>query len=244
MTSDIDDNESFKYWWETCKWFGTFKISWLSIKDIHYSKFEQIEEESTKTSVINLKDGTKISANSGKQMLKIFKEYPEKPNIFDFFDFMDRREDYIRSQRDNNPEFETYFKECCEAYQENPESVSPQRRPYYGKRGGRKPIVTDHRKRVNYYQKNYQPKHEENEQYNNSTTTTKNMNLADQFIIRTEADKQNKVNKKNKKSKQLNDKIDTKFFDQGKGIEKFQGYQEDDEPIVSAVKTEGINVAK
>jgi len=70
------------------------------------------------------------------------------------------------------------------------------------------------------------------------------MNLADQFIIRTEADKQNKVNKKNKKSKQLNDKIDTKFFDQGKGSEKFQGYQEDDEPITSAVKTEGINVAK
>jgi len=69
MTTDLDDNESFKYWWEPCKWFGSFKIEWLFIKDIHYSKFENVIEESVKTSVINLKDGDKISAKAGKEMI-------------------------------------------------------------------------------------------------------------------------------------------------------------------------------
>jgi hypothetical protein len=137
MTSDIDDDESFKYWWEPCKWFGTFQISWHFVKDIHHAKFEQIKEESVNTSVINLKDGTMISAKTGKQMLAVFKSFSNKPSIFDFFDYMDRREDYIRSQRDDNPEFERYFNECCEAYLENPDNLFPQKR-FYNKRSPRK----------------------------------------------------------------------------------------------------------
>jgi len=44
MTSNINDEETFKYWWESCKWFGTLQIEWLFIKDIHYAYFEHIIE--------------------------------------------------------------------------------------------------------------------------------------------------------------------------------------------------------
>jgi hypothetical protein len=250
MTADINDNESFKYWWEPCKWFGTFQISWHFVKDIHYAKFEQIREESFMTSVINLKDGTKISSATGKEMLAVFKSHPAKPSIFDYFDYMDRREDYIRTQRDNS-EFEKYFDECCEAYLENPESVFPQRRPYYPRRGGRKPISNGgygqkrYNNKNNYYPKSYHYKNGDsynNNSYNStnntntnkdnrSDTPTKNLSLAEQFIIRTEADKLNKSNKKNKKvlKKGQNEKINIDFLEMGKDTRKFKNYQEEGE---------------
>jgi hypothetical protein len=238
MTSDMDDRESFKYWWEPCKWFGTFKISWLFVKDIHHAKFEQIKEEASMTSVINLKDGTMISANTGKQMLTVFKDHPNKPSIFDYFDYMDRREDYIRAQRDNNSEFEKYFNECCEAYQENPDSVFPQRRPYYGRRGYRKPMTNGNHgaKRFN---NNYSNGHS---QSNNGTTYQKNyhqkseptkaVSLAEQFTIITESDKlnkKNKISKKGKRTDQKDDRVAKEFFEQGKDFPKLGGENQEDE---------------
>ncbi len=44
MVSNVNDEETFKYWWEPCKWFGTIQVKWLFIKDIHHSNFEHITE--------------------------------------------------------------------------------------------------------------------------------------------------------------------------------------------------------
>jgi hypothetical protein len=138
MTSDIRDTETFMYWWEPMKWFGSFQLKWLFIKDIHYSKFEHIKEETSgSSSFINLKDSTKLSVESGKEVLRIFKDYVATSNIFGSFAYMDRREDYIRLQRDNNSYFLTYFEECCSAYQKDPEGFSPVKKSQYNKRGGK-----------------------------------------------------------------------------------------------------------
>jgi len=47
---------------------------------------------------------------------------------------MDRREDYIRLQRENTY-FNKYFDEYCAAYKSNPETFSPAKRPSHNRRG-------------------------------------------------------------------------------------------------------------
>jgi hypothetical protein len=50
MTSDIKDDDSFMYWWEPAKWYGSFQLEWVFVKDIHHAKFEHIREEGFGTS--------------------------------------------------------------------------------------------------------------------------------------------------------------------------------------------------
>ena len=91
------------------------------------------------TSVVNLRDGTKISAESGKEILNIFKRHPVELNIFDSFEYMDRREDYIRAQRDNDPEFQQLFEQSCTSNQSMQDSFYSQRKQYYYRPNGRRP---------------------------------------------------------------------------------------------------------
>lgn len=44
MVSDFDPKNSFKYWWEGCKWFGSFEVKWIYIKDIKDKQFDHIRE--------------------------------------------------------------------------------------------------------------------------------------------------------------------------------------------------------
>lgn len=44
MTSDFEPKKSFKYWWEECKWFGSFSLEWIYVKDIREKQFEHIRE--------------------------------------------------------------------------------------------------------------------------------------------------------------------------------------------------------
>lgn len=44
MTSDFDPKDSFKYWWEECKWFGSFTLKWIYVKDVREKQFEHIRE--------------------------------------------------------------------------------------------------------------------------------------------------------------------------------------------------------
>jgi len=128
MTSDVKNEETFMFWWEPAKWFGTFQLSWIFIKDVHFSKFDQIKEDADGTSFINLKDSTVLNLESGKEVLKVFRDSVPKTSIFGSFAYMDQREDYIRLQRETNTKFLEYFNECCTAYKQNPEGFSPVRK--------------------------------------------------------------------------------------------------------------------
>jgi len=226
MSSNINDSETFRYWWEPCKWFGTFNLQWIFVKDVHHSKFENIKEENTP--VTNLKDGTKINAIAGRQILNIFKNSPNKPSIFEYFDYMDRREDYIRTQRDSDPEFERYFAECCQIYQQNPEAVFYQRRPFYNnRRGGRKSYHGN--RKPNYSYKNHQ--NFTSGGYKDDSNKNHNQNIFEQFTVKTENDKQKKVKgKKFKKNFGKDDKGINDFLESGKDISSFKTYQEYEEP--------------
>jgi len=136
MISNVNDEDSFKYWWEPFKWFGSFQLQWLFLKDIDNMYFEHIREEQSK-SIVNIKDGTKIGADSGKDILTVFKSFPSQVNIFDSFDYMDQREDYIRNQRDSDPEFNQNFEKFCTAFL-NGEDVNQFNKQYLAKQTGRK----------------------------------------------------------------------------------------------------------
>jgi hypothetical protein len=204
MTSNIINEESFKYWWEPCKWFGTFQLKWLFVKDIPHFKFEHIKENNNNTSIINSRDSTPISAESGKQIIKTFMENPSSPSIFESFEYMDRREDYIRAQRDNDTEFQQFFDSSCEAYKQDPEGFQPQRRPYHGRKTGRKPRSNFANKKYNnnnnngnsngngnhYYAKTYYYKRNTN-QNSNAVSAEANpesqqpVSLEEQFVVKT-----------------------------------------------------------
>lgn len=50
--------------------------------------------------VVDLRDGAKVTFETGMQFLRIFKEHPEAPSVFTFFEFMDNREkSYILPRR-------------------------------------------------------------------------------------------------------------------------------------------------
>jgi hypothetical protein len=135
MTSDINPNETFMYWWEPMKWFGSFQIKWLFLKDIHSSQFEHIKEDAFSTSsFINLKDSTKLTNANGKEIVRTFSDCSLRSNIFESFAYMDQREDYIRLQRESNSYFLKHFQECCLAYQKDPEGFSPQKKTQNNKK--------------------------------------------------------------------------------------------------------------
>jgi hypothetical protein len=47
MKSDIEPHNSLRYWWEENKYFGSFKIKWLFIKDVFDKKFNNLKENGT-----------------------------------------------------------------------------------------------------------------------------------------------------------------------------------------------------
>ncbi len=84
MVSDLQVDYSFRYWWEPNKYFGTFKIKIIFVKDVKDKLFESIKEESQDNNVVyKLRDSTRISVTNGKKMLNIFNTANTRPNIFE-----------------------------------------------------------------------------------------------------------------------------------------------------------------
>jgi hypothetical protein len=44
MDSDFDPADSFKFWWEGAKWFGSMKLKWIFIKEVKSEVLEHIKE--------------------------------------------------------------------------------------------------------------------------------------------------------------------------------------------------------
>lgn len=100
MKSALQVDYSYRFWWEENKYFGTFKLKFVFIKDVKDKLFEHIREESQDNNpVYKLRDSTRLSIFNGKKMLALFMSAPNRPNIFETFAYMDKREDIKRTQR-------------------------------------------------------------------------------------------------------------------------------------------------
>jgi hypothetical protein len=111
MVSLVQD-DNFQYWWEPQKWKSKFKVHWWYVKDINYSKFYHLKLDSTdgqggsksgSRTAVRVRDGTEIPWKIGKEMIQIFRDAPDKPNLFEFFNFLDIREDVLRTYRTPKP---------------------------------------------------------------------------------------------------------------------------------------------
>lgn len=111
---------SFRFWWEANKYFGTFQLSFLFVKDLKDRLFAHLKEESQENKqVFKLRDSTQICVANGKAMLTIFSKQPSRPNVFETFAYMDRREDILRSQRLGDAADTALFNEKAAQYREN-----------------------------------------------------------------------------------------------------------------------------
>ena len=98
MTSPVDFEKIFDYWWEDLKWSGLFSIKWVYIRDVSHSELSTVAFN--KTNITLLKDGERVPFEAGKQVLEIFQKKNVASNIFEVFSFMDVREGSLRIKRD------------------------------------------------------------------------------------------------------------------------------------------------
>jgi hypothetical protein len=99
MSSEVEFDKIFNYWWEDLKWSGVFKINWVFVRDVHHLDVQEIKVHST--SIHQLKDGSRVDFGSGKRMLEMFKHSDIDSDIFEAFEFMDEREEKLRIKRDS-----------------------------------------------------------------------------------------------------------------------------------------------
>jgi hypothetical protein len=98
MTGEVRFNMIFNYWWEELKWSGNFPIKWIYVKDLHHDTVAHLTVEDT--SIVRLKDGSELSCNIGKEVLRSFRSNDYVSDIFEAFTFMDGREEKLRYKRD------------------------------------------------------------------------------------------------------------------------------------------------
>ena len=100
MTSPVDFDSSFHYWWDFNRWTGLIKIEWVYITDLHFDAINYIYQNENPVS--NLRDGTELQKCHGVNILNKFKTATFVSDIFEAFDFMDKREIRLRKCLDFN----------------------------------------------------------------------------------------------------------------------------------------------
>jgi len=130
-------------------------------------------------------------------MMNIFKNSPTTPNIFGAFAYMDRREDNLRKNRDNDPMFIQSFDQMSEQFANNPSSLlrskgyPKYKKPgYYNKPGGNQGGYSQGYSAENFGAEGFYKKPPVN-----------NQELHEMVFVTTAGSKQNKDKKKAKKKK-------------------------------------------
>ncbi|KAM3127009.1 hypothetical protein pb186bvf_020888 [Paramecium bursaria] len=113
IKSQFQEKSHFKYWCEENKWFGSFSIEWVFVKDVSYNDIKGIHESIDCTQLKN-----------GQEIYDTFKAAPQKSTIFRFFKDLDVSEQKKRKDRDNNPQFEIAFNEYISVFEQMPFNFS------------------------------------------------------------------------------------------------------------------------
>ena len=99
MTSDFNEKVHFKFWLVETKWFGSFKIEWLYVKDVDFSGYEGLRQIQTLEGsrevhkpVHELIDCTELTKENAKKMLEIYASAPSEKMLFTDFTQLDEIE--------------------------------------------------------------------------------------------------------------------------------------------------------
>ncbi|CAD8184734.1 unnamed protein product [Paramecium octaurelia] len=164
LTSEFNAKTHFKYWLIENKWFGTFQIQWLYVKDLPFKLFDEIKQiqklegsEETLKSVYDLIDCTELTVDNGIKMAKIFQAEKTNKSLFEEFPQLDKLEFESRQERTNNIRFEKKFQELSQVFETIPFSFSVA--SYERKKTNRKaqgPFYQSQYGQQYYYQQPYQ----------------------------------------------------------------------------------------
>ncbi|CAD8108722.1 unnamed protein product [Paramecium sonneborni] len=131
LTSQFNAKTHFKYWLIENKWFGTFQIQWLYVKDLPFKLFDDIKQvqklegsEETLKSVYDLIDCTELTVENGIKMAKIFQMEKTNKSLFEEFPQLDKLEYESRQERTNNSRFDKKFQELSAVFETIPFSFS------------------------------------------------------------------------------------------------------------------------
>ncbi|KAL5993333.1 YTH domain-containing protein [Asimina triloba] len=93
MIGQVDFKKNMDFWQYDNWWDGFFPLKWHMIKDIPNNRFYHIVLENNENrSVIRSRDTQEIRFPQGSEMLRIFKNYPEKTSLLDDLDFYEAQE--------------------------------------------------------------------------------------------------------------------------------------------------------
>lgn len=98
MRSAVQFDKIFNYWWEEVKWSGLFRLRWVYVKDLHHEDVRELRDG--ELPVVQMKDGSRLSFESGLRLLEAFQHSEFVSNIFEEFECMDQREEKLRFKRD------------------------------------------------------------------------------------------------------------------------------------------------
>ncbi|CAD8101882.1 unnamed protein product [Paramecium sonneborni] len=164
LTSQFNAKSHFKYWLIENKWFGTFQIQWLYVKDLPFKLFDEIKQiqklegsEETLKSVYDLIDCTELTTENGIKMAQIFQLEKTNKSLFEEFPQLDKLEYESRQERTNNIRFEKKFQELSAVFETIPFSFSVA--SYERKKTNRKAQGSYYQSQYNqqyYYQQPYQ----------------------------------------------------------------------------------------
>lgn len=130
MRSEVQFNRIFNYWWEEVKWSGLFRLRWLFVKDLHHEDVKELRDG--ELSVVQLKDGSRLSFEAGARLLAAFQRSEFVSDIFEEFERMDQREEKLRFKRDGFYEVIKQLKARGLVTPPAPPPRRPERRPRRG----------------------------------------------------------------------------------------------------------------
>ncbi|CAD8064853.1 unnamed protein product [Paramecium sonneborni] len=121
IISEFRDKMHFKYWAEENKWFGSFLIEWVFIRDLPYNELSMITQSSGKC-IHEMIDCTQIE--NAEQIYSAFQRQPQKSCMLKSFKELDNSERRKRNERDTNPNFDIQFQEYISVFEQMPFSFS------------------------------------------------------------------------------------------------------------------------
>ncbi|CAD8158271.1 unnamed protein product [Paramecium octaurelia] len=121
IVSYFRETKHFIYWAEENKWFGSFQIEWVFVRDLPYNELSSIQQSSGKC-IHELIDCTQIE--NGDLIYSAFEKQPQKSCMLKAFKELDNSEQRKRNERDSNSNFAIQFQEYISVFESMPFTFS------------------------------------------------------------------------------------------------------------------------
>ncbi|CAK77896.1 unnamed protein product (macronuclear) [Paramecium tetraurelia] len=121
IVSNFRETKHFMYWAEENKWFGSFQIEWVFVRDLPYNELSSIQQSDGKC-IHELIDCTQIE--NGDLIYSAFEKQPQKSCMLKSFKELDNSEKRKRNERDSNSNFAIQFQEYISVFETMPFTFS------------------------------------------------------------------------------------------------------------------------